>query len=222
LAVASLLGVCVFLSGRRRFRAIAVMAAAMSIGLVVAGPSRIVDRLGSMNVASATSSGLAATNSFHVGDVVDASRQVGRSPVWGVGLGHTYQREETSWWAGEATLVHNGPLQSWIKFGILGLAAFVMWAVQYFRFSAALGRSDAPLPAPALALARSACVWCSASIIVSCFFTPSPYGSVQLGIGFGIVWGLTFGITRRLGEKHDPQVASLEVQHDGLGWNGEL
>ena len=43
----------------------------------------------------------------------------------GLGVGITYVGKRTARWKGDAGMVHNGPVEMWIKFGILGLITYV-------------------------------------------------------------------------------------------------
>ena len=67
----------------------------------------------------------ATTNQGHLDEIRDGLDQVQKNPVVGLGVGITYVGQRTARWKGDAGMVHNGLVEMWIKFGILGLVTYV-------------------------------------------------------------------------------------------------
>jgi hypothetical protein len=75
----------------------------------------------------------ATTNQGHIDDILDGWDQVRANPVTGLGVGVLYHPTRTARWKGDAGMVHNAPIEVWIKFGILGLLVFIGTYVVLFR-----------------------------------------------------------------------------------------
>lgn len=96
---------------------------------VVLGPSEqsFGRRLTSIYTTGSTAKGgsYAGTNQSHLNDIRDAWDVVRRKPILGLGTGATYVGERTTRWKDVSGMVHNGPLDVWIKFGIAGLLLYI-------------------------------------------------------------------------------------------------
>lgn len=75
----------------------------------------------------------ATTNQGHINDILDGWDEVRAHPITGLGVGVLYHPTRTARWKGDAGMVHNAPIEVWIKFGILGLIAFLGMYVFLFR-----------------------------------------------------------------------------------------
>lgn len=75
----------------------------------------------------------ATTNQGHINDILDGWDEVRVHPVFGLGVGVLYHGSRTAQWKGDAGMVHNAPIEVWIKFGLLGLAVFLATYVVLFR-----------------------------------------------------------------------------------------
>jgi hypothetical protein len=75
----------------------------------------------------------ATTNQGHINDILDGFDQVKAHPVTGLGVGVLYHGARTALWKGDAGMVHNAPVEVWIKFGLLGLGVFLAVYVILFR-----------------------------------------------------------------------------------------
>jgi|tagenome__1003787_1003787.scaffolds.fasta_scaffold20975321_2 hypothetical protein len=85
------------------------------------------ERLASLNpFASKYDNALAATNASHLDDINDGWDQVQAHPITGLGVGITYVGQRTARWKGDAGMVHNGPIELWIKFGVLGVLLYLL------------------------------------------------------------------------------------------------
>jgi O-antigen ligase len=65
------------------------------------------------------------TNQGHMDDILDGLDQVRAHPLFGLGVGVTYVGTRTARWKGEAGMVHNGPIEIWIKFGVIGVLMYI-------------------------------------------------------------------------------------------------
>ena len=91
-------------------------------------------RLSSLNPTETRSQNvLATTNAGHLNDILDGLDQVRAHPLTGLGVGVLYHPTRSASWKGEAGMVHNAPIEVWIKFGILGLVVFVATYFMLFR-----------------------------------------------------------------------------------------
>lgn len=127
--IGTVLGAFVVFSGANRRKYLVGIA-----GLVLAGGIAIAltwsslnwsARLASVNPTQTRSQNvLATTNQGHINDILDGLDQVKARPFLGLGAGVLYHPTRSASWKGEAGMVHNGPIEVWIKFGILGLVVF--------------------------------------------------------------------------------------------------
>lgn len=74
----------------------------------------------------------ATTNQGHIDDILDGWDQVRAHPITGLGVGVLYHPTRTARWKGDAGMVHNAPVEMWIKFGLLGVGVF--FAVYFILF----------------------------------------------------------------------------------------
>ena len=65
----------------------------------------------------------------------------------GLGVGVLYHPTRTARWKGDAGMVHNGPIEVWIKFGILGMLVFLVQHDSYHIGQLSLLRKYAGLAA---------------------------------------------------------------------------
>lgn len=131
-------GVFLLLSGRNRGRyiaGIAVVAIAAALAIAVSwNQLQWSERFASLDPwASKQDNALAATNQSHIDDILDGWDQVSTHPILGLGVGVTYIGQRTFKWKGTAGMVHNGPIEIWIKFGVLGMALFFLGYLLIFR-----------------------------------------------------------------------------------------
>lgn len=91
-------------------------------------------RLASLDPTQTRSDNIyATTNQGHINDILDGFDQVKAHPIAGLGVGVLYHGARTALWKGDAGMVHNAPVEVWIKFGLLGLGVFLAVYVILFR-----------------------------------------------------------------------------------------
>lgn len=98
------------------------------------GINDIVARLSSFNITQ--NNEYSNTNKGHVDDIVEGFNQIKKhSFFWGSGLGIEYETElSTKDWKDVSVGVHNGFIDIWLKYGIIGLASFTaMFLYLMFR-----------------------------------------------------------------------------------------
>jgi hypothetical protein len=115
-------------------------------------------------------------NADHVGDVLDAWTQVRAAPVMGIGLGTAYPTWHIRNWKEESVMVHNAPLHVWLKYGLLGLAIYLVYHLSLFR---CLWMHAKRSPPRHRAMVNAILAYLAAQFIVSLGFTPWPYSAVQ-------------------------------------------
>jgi O-antigen ligase len=128
--LAGVLAVFVFLSGRNRRRyvlGILAIAAAGAVAIAISPSSlNFSERLASFNPSDTKSTNaLAATNQDHINDILDGVDQIRAHPVTGLGVGVLYVGRRTARWKGDVGMVHNGPVEIWIKFGVIGVITYI-------------------------------------------------------------------------------------------------
>ena len=126
-----------FSSGHHRRTYIGGAFGLVVVGMVVmfltSGSLNWAERIGSLDpFATKEENTLARTNSGHLDEIYDGMDQINQHPLMGLGVGVLYEGERTARWKGDAGMVHNGPIEMWIKFTILGLFAF--FAVYWILF----------------------------------------------------------------------------------------
>jgi O-antigen ligase len=115
----------------------------------------------------------------HVLDIVEAVRVIRASPIFGIGVGTYYETQIISGWKPKSYGVHNGFLNTWIKFGILGALAYLAMFVSFARsgwrvVSISLRRGKVLAVAP---FGTAVGIW-----IMSFLFLPTPFESFQKSV----------------------------------------
>lgn len=136
--LATVFGAFVVLSGGNRRRYLMSIAAVGVVGIVtVALTWSALDwgsRLASLDPTQTRAENVyATTNQGHIDDILDGWDQVRANPVTGLGVGVLYHPTRSATWKGEAGMVHNAPIEVWIKFGILGVIIFFATYFILFR-----------------------------------------------------------------------------------------
>jgi O-antigen ligase len=90
-------------------------------------------RISSLNPTETRAQNIyATTNEGHINDILDGLDEARAHPITGLGVGVLYHGRRTALWKGDAGMVHNAPIEVWIKFGLLGLGVFL--ATYYILF----------------------------------------------------------------------------------------
>ncbi len=164
------------------------LGAVMMVGLTVSFVS-----LGTENVATRMESFLpgadnrfAATNDDHVNDMIDAWNVITVEPLLGYGIGRPYPTELIAEWKTDSFEVHNSVLHVWLKYGLLGMVAYLGFHLGWIRrLWGTLGLQGAVVPSLAgLAIFL-------ASEFVATLIGTWPYGSTHLSVFHGVLLGFT-------------------------------
>lgn len=161
-------------SGRQWLRGALVLACIAALAWIFMGRSML-ERVASLDFTSSDSS-YAGDNADHVGDLLDAWDQVKVSPMMGVGLGHSYPTWRIRNWKDESVMVHNAPLHVWLKYGLLGLAFYLLYHLALFRYLRQHAKRSTPLRRPVVVAVLA---YLAAQFLVSLGFAPWPYSAVQ-------------------------------------------
>jgi O-antigen ligase len=126
-------------------------------------------------------------NPDHVGEVLDAWEQVEQHPVFGLGLGRSFQTLRIRGWKEESVMVHNAPLHVWLKYGITGLVCYLWFHAALLRWLWRARRSPSVAQTgqgigQIMAFQVAALAFLGAQFAVSLGFTPWPYSSLQTTI----------------------------------------
>jgi O-antigen ligase len=132
-----------------------------------------------------TTNTLADTNSFHIADVQDAIDIIKESPIFGIGQGRPYRTQLLAPWIPESWGVHNAILHVWLRFGLLGLVAYLWFHFSVFRWLWHTGASSRVLAVPNAILAY----WV-ATFVPGLGLSPWPYGALQNTALLGILAAL--------------------------------
>lgn len=131
-------------------------------------------RVASLNPwANKQTNALAATNQGHLNEVLDGMDQIRAHPLVGLGVGKTYVGKRTARWKGDAGMVHNGPIEMWIKFTVLGFFAF--FAVYFILFRAVWRRRHGTNYSDLLA-------WGAGSFLLGQFFVTATVYAWPFGV----------------------------------------
>lgn len=167
-------------SRRAAFKLAATVGLVAVISVISFGPDTVGARLASFNPFA--DGAYTETNEDHVNDVRDALSVIAREPLLGVGIGTTYETELIAEWKSESFEVHNAFVNSWLKFGLLGL-------VTYVGFHVALGVAFLRSGSSRVVGFTAAGITLFAEQVMSMVQT-WPYG----GIGFTMARGVMLGV----------------------------
>ena len=99
-----------------------------------------------------------------------------RSPIFGIGLGTSYETWHIRNWKSESVMVHNAPLHVWLKYGIAGLFCYLWFHVALLRWLYRRMRAE-----DGSQHAFTAAVFCYllAQFLLTLGFAPWPYSELQ-------------------------------------------
>lgn len=213
------LGICGLLIVLSRSRVasksrISALAATLAIGLIVGLAYIGVDNVTARFVSFLPNADneFSATNEDHVNDLVDALDVIVEEPIFGYGLGRSYETNLIAEWKTDSFEVHNAILHVWLKFGLLGMVAYVGF---HLRWIGALWRAGRDNEAGAILMSAAAVYLCAE--IAATLVGTWPYGSIQMSVFHGL---LLAALATRLGGAMRPTVgqgieAPLESLADG-------
>lgn len=134
-----------------------------------------------LNSTSATSSDPATTPSpvLHILDIMDAVDVIKDNPILGIGPGGSYETFRIREWKKISYGVHNGFLDTWLKFGILGAIAYFWIFASFLYYGYKLFCRES---VQAVSLHLGFFTVGVAIFVMSFLFAPSPFGSIQASI----------------------------------------
>ncbi len=132
LELATVFGVYLVLSGRKYLKGPVVMAVATAAAIVLLGSSlNFSGRIASLNPsASRDSSIYATTNQGHIDAVMDGLYEIKSHPITGLGTGVSFVGHVTHQVIGQT---QNGPVETWIRYSIVGALVFFLVYYRLFR-----------------------------------------------------------------------------------------
>jgi len=126
---------------RRLLRMGLVALALAAIAFVGLGAEAVLSRISSINPASdRTANEFSVSNADHINDLLDAWSVVSKQPIFGLGIGRFYDTQLIRDWKERSFEVHNPFLHVWLKFGLVGLVAYLGFYVSWVRAFFAQGR----------------------------------------------------------------------------------
>jgi O-antigen ligase len=144
----------------------------IAVATIAIGTETILARLESF--LPSASGQYSVTNEDHVNDLIDAWQVIEREPILGLGIGSRYETNLISDWKTESFEVHNALLHVWLKFGIAGAVAYLVFHLGLVR--AAL-RNPSTIPIAAFFVGE----------LVATMVGTWPYGSFQMSVLHGIL-----------------------------------
>jgi hypothetical protein len=157
-------------------------------------PDAFVERVKSFNILDANeASNYSETNLDHVNDLLDAWDQIQDHPITGLGLGYTYETVRIREWKVESWLVHNAPLHVWLRYGIVGLIAYIWFHLALLRWLCQFKGGDDRFVS---AFARVSFAFLLAQFLTRLGFAPWPYADTQLCIAMAFLIGSTLALQR--------------------------
>jgi hypothetical protein len=184
------------LSPRKLLAATVLGSLVVAILLLSIGSEALAERISSINPTS--DNRVAATNADHLGDIADAWDVIMTNPISGLGVGSYYETSRIVGWKTRSFEVHNAMLQSWLKFGLLGLIVYIGFNVRWIMAFLKAGRVGW------LAGSVGAGIYLIADQVPALMQTWA-YGSVQLSVHRGI---LLAALLVAVMEKHAPAWSS--------------
>lgn len=154
-----------------------------------------INRLGTVGYIfdsfSATSSNTATTPSpvLHVLDIMDAIDVIKANPLLGIGPGGSYETTRIREWKEISYGVHNGFLDTWIKYGILGAISYFWLFLSFMRYGYKYLRS---VGAEISGLCFGPLAGGIAIFTMSFLFAPSTFGNFQSSVLLFFCMAFTF------------------------------
>lgn len=192
---------------KRRLSAVLALAA-LGVALLPYLPGEFRLRAESANPFAAEENRYTVTNDDHLNDLRDAWDVIKQDPVLGYGLGRPYETERIENWKHTSWGVHNAVLHVWLRYGILGLVSYLALHFAALRWLLRLARRF-----HADSFERwwliAGFSYIAATLVVSLFASPWPYGASQNSLLILGVVGTAFALQNQLRsrERSAPRVA---------------
>jgi O-Antigen ligase len=185
--------ILIFPNMRARKLALAALLAA-GIFVLLAVPEMFLERVESFDLLEGNqASDYADTNAGHIGDLLDAWDQIRAHPITGLGQGYSYDTVRIRDWKTESWMVHNAILQVWLRYGIVGLFAYLWFHLNLFGWIRRRGR-DPGLDRWVRAFAQVSFAYMVALFITRLGFAPWPYGETQMCVVIAFMLGSLFAL----------------------------
>lgn len=168
------------LRSRKAFLLVTLIVLAGAVAFAAFGAEAFTARLASIAPGSETA--YSATNQDHVNDLIEALNQIEKSPILGLGIGQFYDTPLLATWKEESFEVHNSLLHAWVKFGLLGLVAFLGFHFSWVRASLRVADPD-----PTLRAAHAGVAAYVVGQLANTFTQTWVYGRFQMAVHLGVV-----------------------------------
>jgi O-antigen ligase len=196
-------------------RLLAASATVVAIGVaafVATGTDAVVDRLASF--LPSENNEYATTNEDHVNDLIDALGVIADEPIFGLGIGRYYETSLIADWKETSFEVHNTVLHVWLKFGLLGVVAYLgfhyRWARSMWTAAVAAGAKGHPEMEPVASTLLPAALIGAAIYLTAQFIATMvgtwPYGSFQMSLHHGFLLAAFLAIAPDL--RQSPRAAT--------------
>jgi hypothetical protein len=152
-----------------------IVTVAILVSIVLPGSvARFLERIESSNPFGSSTSSYANTNAAHLEDVLDGMYMVSQDPILGQTISARLEVERPGSTRVETTVIHNAPLNTWVRLGLLGLAGYVVFAVSIVRTGLRSGGAQVMGATTAFA------AFLASQFIVTAAFSPPFYLSFQV------------------------------------------
>ena len=176
----------------RKLALAALLAGSMFVLLIM--PGVFVERLKSFDLLELNeASDYADTNAAHIGDLLDAWDQIQTHPIAGMGQGYSYDTLRIRDWKTESWMVHNAILQVWLRYGIVGLLAYLWFHLNLFRWLRRVGR-DLGRDRSVRVFAQVSFAYMVALFVTRLGFAPWPYCETQMCVVIAFMLGSLFAV----------------------------
>lgn len=205
-AVVGLVTILLVFNKRRLSAALALAALGAALLPYLPGEFRL--RAESANPFAGEENRYTVTNEDHVNDLRDAWDVIKQDPVLGYGLGRPYETERIENWKHTSWGVHNAVLHVWLRYGALGLVSYLGLHVATLRWLLRLSRRFHPDSFERWWLI-AAFSYITATLVVSLFASPWPYGASQNSLLILGLVGTAFALQNQLrsSERSAPRLA---------------
>ncbi len=197
--LAAVFGVYLVLSGRKYLKGSMVMLAAAAVGVVVLGSSlNFGGRILSLDpFASKSSNVYATTNQGHINAVLDGLNEVLQHPITGLGTGVSFVGSVTGNQIGQT---QNGPVETWVRYSIVGL--FVFFLAYYCLFRDLWKRRRGTRYSDQLGWGIGA--FLAGQFVIVCTFYPWPFDTPEKAV-------LTFSVLCMAYPRRDPETGRRRI-----------
>ena len=210
-AFVGLVAILLVFNKRRLSALLTVVALAVALLPYLPGEFRL--RAESANPFAADENRYTETNDDHLNDLRDAWDVIKQDPVLGYGLGRPYETERVQNWKFTSWGVHNAVLHVWLRYGALGLISFLALHLATLRWLLRLSRRFHPDSFERWWVIAGFS-YITATLVVSLFASPWPYGASQNSMLILGVVGTAFALQNQL-RSRAPIPRNVDVGPEG-------